>query len=273
MQIAEPRVAPEKRSHHSPGFVFSVMPTLDEVFMSDIVKICKRHGELTKEKIDIKNRCLACGREYSKEYRERYPEKTKAQNKKYQEMLREYKKHGFEYKPLRKNNRYYPERTSIQCKKHGLVEGKQLIIRENNYLRCRLCAYERNRSWEKRNPDKVKQNKRDNYLRYSARYAEESILRQKKITVEEYKNLIEKQNNLCAICNKSETKISRKDKTVSPLSIDHCHKTGKIRGLLCNKCNRGLGYFEDNEVNLIKASDYVSKFREEFNNDSKRKQS
>ena len=55
------------------------------------------------------------------------------------------------------------------------------------------------------------------------------------------------QGNLCAIC---QTKLEEK-------CLDHDHKTGKIRDLLCNNCNAGLGKFQDNPELLIKAADYL----------------
>lgn len=63
------------------------------------------------------------------------------------------------------------------------------------------------------------------------------------ISIEEYNTLYHKQGGVCGICH---GKCSR-----SRLSVDHCHETGRIRGLLCAKCNRGLGFFNDNPV-LIK---------------------
>jgi len=63
----------------------------------------------------------------------------------------------------------------------------------------------------------------------------------------EYDLMIEKQNGFCAMCNKS----------VSILHIDHNHATGKIRGLLCRKCNVTLGYVEDEEL-MNSARKYLS---------------
>jgi hypothetical protein len=54
-----------------------------------------------------------------------------------------------------------------------------------------------------------------------------------------------KQEGRCAICSLSETSRDRNDK-IKVLSVDHCHVTGKIRGLLCHSCNVGLGLFKDN---------------------------
>lgn len=64
----------------------------------------------------------------------------------------------------------------------------------------------------------------------------------------EYQRLLAKQNGLCAICAKT---CSRQ------LALDHDHTTGNIRGLLCNSCNRGLGYFKDNHILLNNAKNYL----------------
>lgn len=79
------------------------------------------------------------------------------------------------------------------------------------------------------------------------------------ISVEEYDKLWESQNGVCAICGQPETSI--REGKIKPLSVDHDHETGKIRGLLCNRCNRALGMFEDSPDLLLKASAYL---REKF---------
>lgn len=70
------------------------------------------------------------------------------------------------------------------------------------------------------------------------------------ISVGQYDQMVNNQKGLCAICNNPETK--RK------LSVDHDHKTGVIRGLLCTKCNLGLGYFKDDPTQLMKAAEYLN---------------
>lgn len=68
------------------------------------------------------------------------------------------------------------------------------------------------------------------------------------ITPEKFEEMSLAQNNVCAICGQS---------YYLTLHIDHCHTTGKIRGLLCNNCNRGLGHFKDNMELLKKAYKYL----------------
>jgi hypothetical protein len=61
------------------------------------------------------------------------------------------------------------------------------------------------------------------------------------------------QNGVCAICGSPPTGT----RSHGLLAIDHCHDTLKIRGLLCNNCNNGLGRFKDNPDSLRKAADYL----------------
>lgn len=71
------------------------------------------------------------------------------------------------------------------------------------------------------------------------------------LTEAEYDFLLEKQNGVCAICKDIEKVIDGQSKQLKPLSVDHCHDTGKIRGLLCTKCNLGIGHF-NNEPYLMR---------------------
>lgn len=75
------------------------------------------------------------------------------------------------------------------------------------------------------------------------------------ITIEEYNKMFIFQNGCCAICNIHITEINSGRK--KHLCVDHDHITGKIRGLLCDKCNRGIGLLQDNEEILLKAYYYI----------------
>lgn len=74
------------------------------------------------------------------------------------------------------------------------------------------------------------------------------------ITLEIYNKMLEEQNSVCAICNKHVEKETRS------LAVDHCHSTGKIRGLLCRFCNQAIGHFDDNEELLQSAIRYLNKW-------------
>lgn len=69
--------------------------------------------------------------------------------------------------------------------------------------------------------------------------------------------MLKDQNGVCKICNKPETTVDKRNGKTIDLSIDHDHKTGVVRGLLCSKCNKGIGYFNDNPELIIVAANYI----------------
>ena len=72
------------------------------------------------------------------------------------------------------------------------------------------------------------------------------------LTLEEYEALAVQQGRVCAICK------SNANGRQSNLDVDHCHKTGVVRGLLCNRCNTGIGQFNDDSKLLLAASEYLT---------------
>ena len=71
---------------------------------------------------------------------------------------------------------------------------------------------------------------------------------------DDYISMLENQNYVCAICGGID-----KNKR---LAVDHCHVTGKVRGLLCSPCNLGLGSFRDSIYNIKNAFKYLNRFSE-----------
>jgi len=82
------------------------------------------------------------------------------------------------------------------------------------------------------------------------------------ITLTEYSEMFEEQNGMCKICKKEESTLSPQRRYTRTLSVDHCHSTGKVRGLLCKCCNTGLGAFSDNIEVLTSAIKYLNQFSE-----------
>jgi hypothetical protein len=80
-----------------------------------------------------------------------------------------------------------------------------------------------------------------------------------------YNTQSKKQNHLCAICGQPENAIIH-GKKIS-LAVDHCHDTGKVRGLLCRKCNNAIGAFKHDKYIIQQAIKYLedSNFLETFN--------
>lgn len=72
------------------------------------------------------------------------------------------------------------------------------------------------------------------------------------ITSEEYDRLFVEQGGLCAVCRQPETARDRLGRVRARLSVDHNHKTGAVRGLLCHHCNAALGHVND-DIELLRA--------------------
>jgi hypothetical protein len=79
------------------------------------------------------------------------------------------------------------------------------------------------------------------------------------MTFEQYEQMLTDQNGMCALCGA----IHEPDgtKAASRLHIDHDHASGLVRQLLCNGCNRGLGYLRDDPALLRRAADYIEEHR------------
>lgn len=75
------------------------------------------------------------------------------------------------------------------------------------------------------------------------------------MTVEQYEAALTQQGGTCAIC-KTVSNIDGKN-----FCVDHDHTTGKVRGLLCHKCNAALGHFKDSTALLLKAADYLEGYK------------
>lgn len=132
---------------------------------------------------------------------------------------------------------------------------------------CKVCRREKSKKWYKENPDKVrkliddtKDYRKQYYSRpdVKLRHRLTRVKREFGLEPEEYLKMFEEQNHKCFICGNEETSVKNKN-----LSVDHCHKTGKIRALLCNRCNTGIGQFEDNPELLLKAFNYLKSFEDE----------
>lgn len=81
------------------------------------------------------------------------------------------------------------------------------------------------------------------------------LQQQYKITLDDYDNMLQEQNNSCAICG---TNVVNCEKgSGNHLAVDHCHSTGKVRGLLCASCNILLGKAKDSIIVLQSAINYL----------------
>lgn len=123
-----------------------------------------------------------------------------------------------------------------------MVRKKRLSITVSQYE----DKAEYNRQWRKLNPGYDKRHRDYEKIREAAWRRRYGISR------EDYERLLKEQDGVCAIC--STDTVGRGHEY---FHVDHNHETGEVRGLLCDKCNRGLGYFNDNALTLAKASSYL----------------
>lgn len=145
---------------------------------------------------------------------------------------------------------------SKQCTKCLVIKDKDQFCKRapskdglNHW--CKSCVNIHNKEVIARDPEKRRKQSREwDKKNRPARFRSE-IKHKFGITVEKYEKMLTIQNNSCAICGKSPEENGRR------LAVDHCHITNIIRGLLCTKCNQGLGNFDDIFENLIKAANYI----------------
>lgn len=135
-----------------------------------------------------------------------------------------HKKEGLEQKKID----YYKHREKrlIEARKYTLAHPEQ---REQILIRYR-------------------QNNKGNIAMSNVRWR---LKREYGLSLEDYEKMGIRQGLRCGICNKSQTENKTK------LCVDHCHKTGKIRALLCHDCNVGLGRFKDDPELLFNAIRYL----------------
>lgn len=171
------------------------------------------------------------------------------------------------------------------CKIHGPLEINQ-TRKDGNSFRCKECRIasnknsyyanqekriatstkwkqenrERANAWERadraKNPEKYRAREKEYKSRNWAKLSVNESLRKLGLKNEDFLKLKEEHNGLCKICNNPETSLSRNG-NVRRLAIDHCHSSGKIRGLLCHDCNTMLGKAKDNITILQSAIEYL----------------
>ena len=154
----------------------------------------------------------------AKKYREKYPERVKASARAYYERNKE--KIAAAKKEKRQQNR------------------EQIDARK--------------RAWERENPDKVAMQRVRSRLRRERSRLNAGLKFHYNVTADQYDRILAAQGGVCAICR--EPSDSARSKR---LFVDHDHQTGTPRGLLCHRCNAGLGYFRERPELFHAAVDYL----------------
>jgi hypothetical protein len=130
----------------------------------------------------------------------------------------------------------------LTCKEEKPLDqfNKRAQSKDGHSYHCRPCYRTQKNDYNKsRGPDYF----RHNIIKRTATKAG--------VTVEYVLEQLKLQDYKCKICNRPESELSKK------LHVDHCHTTGKYRGMLCGPCNQALGLFKDDPQVLEKAIKYL----------------
>lgn len=121
--------------------------------------------------------------------------------------------------------------------------------------RCKICQQTAYNDYRKKNPDVYRKASLKHWHNLSDKKKHSKWIQRYGITADQYTNMFEFQNGKCKICN-------QECSTGRVLAVDHCHKTGKVRGLLCTKCNTALGMLNDNIKYFETAIEYLKSYEE-----------
>lgn len=134
------------------------------------------------------------------------------------------------------------EKKCSKCKKKKLVEEfyKNKSTKDGYHHYCKKCHCDDNKNRYATNPV-YRENMRFSNIKY-----------QYGLSLENYNDMLNTQNNVCSICKND-------FKTTKTTHVDHNHKTGNVRGILCSKCNNLLGMCNDDIQLLESAINYLKK--------------
>ena len=141
-------------------------------------------------------------------------------------------------------------KTCTVCKKNKplLDFYNYKASKDGKAYRCKPCDDDARNKWKSKNPEKAHLSQRGRNLKH--KYG---------VTLEWYNAKLKEQNYCCAICKTKENKVMRGAIEGLNFAVDHDHTTGKVRGLLCNQCNRALGMFKDSPELIEKAIQYLER--------------
>lgn len=123
---------------------------------------------------------------------------------------------------------------------------------DGRYSICKKCKNSKNIGWRIKNRDHYNSKAREWRHKNPTNLYGSEIKRRYKCTLEQYNELLKKQDFKCAICEYVHNPLRKRGR----LYVDHCHESLKIRALLCNLCNSGIGYFKHSQDLLERASQY-----------------
>lgn len=167
-----------------------------------------------------------------------------------------------ELRQMEKKARTPDDNGTKACNKCG--EVKRLLefyahrgTKDGRGTYCMTCEKAASRQWRKDNAERVKRNNAERKPEVARRNNRRWWLRLYGLDEQQYQALLDEQGGTCAICRQPETWIDSRTGQPRQLAVDHDHRTNRVRGLLCGKCNRGLGLFDDDDARMAQAARYL----------------
>ena len=156
------------------------------------------------------------------------------------------------------------------CKNgHPFTDGN--IFMDGKSRRCKACAVEKATAWRVANPERHRENQRRAQRAYVSRNPDVQRATQLKakygITIADFDAMFAAQNGCCKVCD-VKLDVYTRFVSESPVNkattahIDHCHSTGRVRGLLCLRCNSAVGYLKDCPERARRLAQYLEAGRE-----------
>jgi hypothetical protein len=128
---------------------------------------------------------------------------------------------------------------------------------DGHYSRCYVCYNKQKAEWRAKNPGKNQAAKQKYRSADPDRLRDNNLRSKYGISLADYNQMLAEQDGVCAICSLPERVKHGKSGKTAPLAVDHCHDTGRVRGLLCFSCNVALGKFNDDHTLVNKALNYL----------------
>jgi hypothetical protein len=148
---------------------------------------------------------------------------------------------------------------SFFCKKTKSGDGLasnckdcQKIYASKYYKENKQTSDERSKLWRQQNVEKSRAISKKAYHKDTNKQRARQLNKYYGLTTDQYNQMLLSQNDCCAICNQHRKTLTKF------LCVDHDHKSGLIRGLLCSTCNKALGLLKDDPSNLFKAYQYLT---------------
>lgn len=228
--------------------------------MSEIIRVCRIHGDLTIEQTKKSGKQLSCKQCHNEWNRKQYHKTLTSDEIDEKLRFKICKIHG---QLTRENTIIYGAR--IQCHACNLAQQKKNYDKHKNKYAETFAITRREKVnsalKQKRleNLEEYRKYGRDKYHRNREKETIRTIARKRGVSYDELVALYEKQQNRCAICGEMETRKSPTSNETTLLCYDHNHENKNNRELLCHACNQVVGFSKEDPVVLIHTMKYLIK--------------